>query len=179
MEDKNWLAQQLDLLLTGYGYNLYNDLNRARADDLLVRQRASSLLGEAVTHLTRLATEYTTQVLPPSTRDHPYPSPEEMKPLRQIQGLRDTTSTLAARIRGLSVPTQDRTWAKFRTEATTLHYLLSSDYQLITGAEAVLNAVRDLAIADWSTAQGEAIHAGVQALEQLTRERDQFMKAAL
>ena len=55
MQDRNWLAQQLDLLLTGYGYNLYNDANRARADDLLVRQRAGGLLGEAANQLGRLA----------------------------------------------------------------------------------------------------------------------------
>jgi hypothetical protein len=35
------VIQQLQLLLTGYGYNFYNSVNQARADDLLVRERAA------------------------------------------------------------------------------------------------------------------------------------------
>ena len=42
------VVQQLQLLLTGYGYNFYNSTNQARADDILVRERASYHLAQAV-----------------------------------------------------------------------------------------------------------------------------------
>jgi hypothetical protein len=176
MQDRNWLAQQLDLLLTGYGYNLYNDVNRLRADDLLVRQRASGLLGEAANHLGRLAADYTAHRLPPSTRDHPFPTAEEMAPLKQLQGLRTEVTTLASRIRGLSVPTQDRVWERFRSEQTTLDFLLSSDYQLISSADTLLKSIQPLSAAAWTEETYFALQTRLQELEQLGREREQFLK---
>lgn len=179
MQDRNWLTQQLDLLLSGHGYNLYNHANRARADDLLVRQHASGLLGEAANQLGRLATEYTAQRLPPSTRDHPFPSQAEMAPLKQLQSLRTEVSTLSSRIRGLSAPTQDRVWERFRTESTTLDYLLSSDYQLISAADTVLKVVQSVGAADWTAETQAEVQASLQALEQLAREREQFLKSSI
>lgn len=178
MQDKNWLAQQLDLLLSGHGYNLYNDANRARADDLLVRQHAAGLLGEAANQLGRLATDYTANHLPPSTRDHPFPTAEEMAPLKQLQALRSEVSTFASRIRGLSVPTQDRVWARFRTEATTLEFLLSSDYQLITGADKIQKAAHSASAAAWSEEVAVEIRSGIQELDQVARERERFLKSS-
>ena len=178
MQDKNWLAQQLDLLLTGHGYNLYNDANRARADDLLVRQHACGLLGEAANHLGRLATDYTANRLPPSTRDHPFPTAAEIAPLKQLQALRAEVSTLASRIRGLSVPTQDRVWARFRTETTTLEFLLSSDYHLITAADKALNTVLPASAATWTEEIGFDLQNGLREVEQLTRDREQFLKSS-
>jgi len=178
MQDRNWLAQQLDLLLTGYGYNLYSHANRARADDLLVRQHAGSLLGEAATQLGRLATDYTASRLPPCTREHPFPTAAEMAPLTQLQALRSEVSTFASRIRGLSAPTQDRVWERFRSEATTLDFLLSSDYQLITGADRVAKAAKSATAATWSDEICAEIRAGLQELEQSTREREQFLRSS-
>ena len=178
MQDKNWLAQQLDLLLTGHGYNLYNDANRARADDLLVRQHACGFLGEAANHLGRLATDYTATRLPPSTRDHPFPTAAELAPLKQLQALRSEVSTFASRIRGLSVPTQDRVWERFRAESTTLEFLLSSDYQLITGADKIQKTVQSASAANWSDEVCAEIQAGLQELDQLARERERFLKSS-
>jgi len=178
MQDKNWLTQQLNLMLTGYGYNLYNNANRARADDLLVRQHASGLLGEAADLLGRMASDYTAHRLPPSTRDHPFPTAADMAPLNDLQKLRTEVSTLSSRIRGLSVPTQDRVWERFRNEATTLHYLLSSDYQLISSADSVLAAVRGVTAMTWNEESYGRIRAEMDALEAAAREREQFLKTS-
>jgi hypothetical protein len=178
MQDRNWLAQQLDLLMTGVGYNLYNNANRARADDLLVRQHAGGLLGETATLLSRLATDYTAQRLPPSTRDHPFPTAAEMAPLNELQKLRAEVTTLSSRIRGLSVPTQDRVWERFRNETTTLHFLLSSDYQLIMEADAVLAAVKSLTALTWNEESYGEIRGKLDALEQSARDREQFLKTS-
>jgi len=55
----NPLVQQLQLLLTGYGYNFYNKTNQARADDLLVRERASNFLAQTVDRLAQLRSSIT------------------------------------------------------------------------------------------------------------------------
>ena len=67
------VIQQLQLLLTGYGYNFYNSVNQARADDLLVRERASYHLAQAVDMLARLRGEYMRRFIPPLTRANPDP----------------------------------------------------------------------------------------------------------
>jgi hypothetical protein len=102
--EEDVVAQQLHLLLTAYGDNPYNSVNRARADDLLVRQRASGALGGAATHLGRLATEHTDRRIPPPTREQPFPPAEAMARLRQLESLRDQASALGAKIRVLVRP---------------------------------------------------------------------------
>ena len=64
----NPLVQQLQLLLTGYGYNFYNKVNQARTDDLLVRERASYYLSQAIATLAQLRSDYYTRFIPPLTR---------------------------------------------------------------------------------------------------------------
>src|SRR5207244_4416428 len=99
--------------------------NRARADDLLVRGRAAGALGEAANRLARLAADYHARCVPPSTREQPFPPAENLARLRDLEGLREEASLLGARIRGMSVPASDRTWARFRDERQTLDTLLN------------------------------------------------------
>ena len=177
MDDPDFVTQQLQLLLTAYGYNLYNQANRARADDLLVRQRASGSLGDAANHLSRLATEHAAQHV--STREQPFPTPEAMARLRQLQSLRDQVSVLAAKIRGMSAPTQDRTWARFRDEAETLRQLLYFDYRLLTETDAVYQAVAAQSVATWTDAHAAEIQALLAPVEQTARDRERFLQVAL
>jgi hypothetical protein len=67
------VVQQLQLLLTGYGYNFYSAKNQARADDLLVRERASYHLAQAADMLTNLRGAYQRLYIPPLTRANPDP----------------------------------------------------------------------------------------------------------
>src|SRR5579859_7047256 len=97
------LIQQLQLLLTGYGYNFYNKTNQARADDLLVRERASYNLSQAVALLTQLRNEYYTRFVPPLTRANPDPPQEAMAQLREIESVQQALSALESHIRGMPV----------------------------------------------------------------------------
>src|SRR5579883_2375115 len=63
------VVQQLQLLLTGYGYNFYNSVNKARSDDLLVRERASYYLAQAVNMLANLRGAYQRRFIPQLTPD--------------------------------------------------------------------------------------------------------------
>src|SRR5207248_52959 len=104
----NPIVQQLQLLLTGYGYNFYNRANQARADDLLVRERASYFLAQAVALLTQLRGDYFTRFIPPLTRANPDPPQEAMAQMREIEAVQQALAQIESHIRGMSVPTQDR-----------------------------------------------------------------------
>src|SRR5947209_14046725 len=88
------IVQQLQLLLTGYGYNFYNQANQARADDLLVRERASYYLAQAVATLARLRGDYHTRFIPPLTRANPDPPQEAMAQIREIEASQQALSQL-------------------------------------------------------------------------------------
>ncbi len=179
MEDQKWLSQQLELLLTAYGYNLYNDANRARADDLLVRQRASEALGRAVGHLSRLESEFSARFVPPATREQPFPPADVLARLKRIEGLRAETSLLSSRIRGMSAPTQDRTWARFRQEVPLLQELLHSDYRLITAADALEQHTASLQAESWTYQQAEELRSQLQGVEELARAREELLTRGL
>src|SRR5260370_34750190 len=107
------VIQQLQLLLTGYGYNFYNTTNQARADDLLVRERASYHLGPAIDMLARLQREYQRRFIPPLTRANPDPPAEALSHAREIDAPRHALSTIETHIRRISEPTQNRTSPRF------------------------------------------------------------------
>src|SRR4030088_3402881 len=88
------VVQQLQLLLTGYGYNFYNNSNQARADDLLVRERASYFLSQAVSMLAQLRSDYSMRFIPPLTRANPDPPQKAMARLRGSGRVRQGLSNL-------------------------------------------------------------------------------------
>ncbi len=116
----NALVQQLQLLLTGYSYNFYNKANQARSDDMLVRERASYNLSQAVSSLAQLRSDYSTRFIPPLTRANPDPPAEAMAQVREIETAQQAISRVESHIRGMSVPTQDKIWWRFRQEQALL-----------------------------------------------------------
>ena len=112
----NPVVRGLQVALTGVGYNFYDNRNRARADDLLVRQHASSLLASAGDSLKRLEADFRAQYIPAATRENPYPPADAMAKIRAGTRLRERLSDLETQIRSMAVPTQDRIWWRFRQE---------------------------------------------------------------
>ena len=164
-EITNPVLQQLDLLLTGYGYNFYNVKNQMRADDLLVRQKAAETLGLAANALGALQGDYQRRYVPPGTREQPFPPPERMERLREIGQARERLSTLAAEIRGMPVPTQDRTWWRLRDERSLLESLLQYDRTLIGRIEELALLARGLTANAWQSGE---LYTGLEAqIEQL------------
>ena len=169
------LVQQLQLLLTGYGYNFYNTTNEARSDDILVRERASYFLGQAVTLLSTLRGDYQRRFIPPLTRENPFPSPEKMAQLREIEEVQQEVSRLEAHIRGMSVPTQDRTWWRFRQEQPLLTQLLSFDLQLVRGSEQLYQFATQVTPEGWNVYSAGILRSQVQQLTQVANERERFL----
>lgn len=172
----NPVVQQLQVLLYGTGFNFYNAKNQARADDLLVRQKASALLGEAAQGLTILETEFSRSYVPPSTHEHPFPPAEAMDRLRQIGQLRGKLHGLEAQINGMAVPTQDHVWWRFREETDLLGKLLEHDLSLVQQADTVRQQLGALSASDWNErTDTNDLDALLHALENSLRSRQQLL----
>jgi hypothetical protein len=172
---KNLLVQQLQLLLTGYGYNFYNKTNQARADDLLVRERASNFLSQAVERLARLRSEYATRFIPPLTRANPDPPQEVMAQIREIEATQQNLAQVESHIRSMPVPTQDRIWWRFRQEQALLNKLLEFDLSLVRDSEHIYEYVTRLRLENWHSQSRNELQQMTQRLAQLAQEREHFL----
>jgi hypothetical protein len=171
----NPLVQQLQLLLTGYGYNFYSTTNSARADDLLVRERVSYFLSQAVSALAQLRSDYYTRFVPPLTRANPDPPQEAMAQIREIEAVQQTLSSLEAHVRGMSVPTQDRIWWRFRREQQLLMQLLNFDLTLVRSSEQIYQYVAELTPVYWNSQSSNPLRQMTQQLAHLAQERERFL----
>lgn len=169
------VIQQLQLLLTGYGYNFYSTVNQARADDQLVRERASYHISEAANMLANLQGEYQRRFIPPLTRANPDPPQEVLAQAREIEAVRQALSNLSSQIRGMAVPGQDRIWWRFRQEQPLLMQLLQFDLSLVRNSEQIYQYVSQLNTDNWNTYGSISLHQMLQQLTQLARERERFL----
>ena len=171
----NVLIQQLQLLLTGYGYNFYNKANQARSDDMLVRERASYNLAQAVSLLAQLRSDYSIRFIPPLTRANPDPPAEAMAQVREIEVVQQAVSQVESHIRGMSVPTQDKIWARFRHEQSLLEQLLDFDLRLVRGSEQLYQYVAQLTADNWNAVGAGPLRSMTQQLGRLAQERERFL----
>ena len=169
------VIQQLQLLLTGYGYNFYNTTNQARADDLLVRERASYFLTQATDTLARLRSEYQRRFVPPLTRENPFPPAEALAHLREIEQVQQELSNVETHIRGMSVPSQDRIWWRFRQEHPLLMQLLNFDLALVRSSEQLYDYVSRLTPEAWQEQGSGPLRQLIQQLTQIARDRERFL----
>ena len=169
------VIQQLQLLLTGYGYNFYNATNQARADDLLVRERASYFLTQATDLLVRLRSEYQRRFVPPLTRDNPFPPTEALAQLREIEQAQQELSNVETHIRGMSVPAQDRIWWRFRQEQALLAQLLNFDLALVRNSEQIYDYVSRLTPESWQEQGSGPLRQLIQQLTQTAKDRERFL----
>jgi hypothetical protein len=112
---RNWV-----MLLNGYGFNWYRADNQARADDLLIRSRASEHLAEAAASLRAAEATYRRRFIPPPSREHPSPDPACLAEARRLRDITDRIAALDTRLRGAAVPGDDKIWARFRTRQEDL-----------------------------------------------------------
>lgn len=170
------IRHQLTLLLTAYGYNLYENKNRLRADDLLVREKAAEALTEAANAFRSLRTDYRRRFLPPATRENPNPPPERLEQLRSMDALQTRLGDLATRIRSMPVPTQDRVWEHFRREKTLLSDLVRHDYNLIAPSCELRDEVQTFTADGWDEATATTVQRACDGIERSVRARDEFLR---
>lgn len=132
------------MLLNAYGYNWYRLDNQMRADDLIVRSRASDNLGGAAARLRDLQSRYRRRFIPPPTREHPDPDPAHLTAVRQFRDVEERINQVDTRVRGAAVPTNDRIWQRHRNELDTLARLGNCDVLLIGASKELADVVGGL-----------------------------------
>ena len=132
------------MLLNGYGYNWYRLDNQMRADDLLVRSRASEHLASAAARLHDLGGRYRRKYLPPPTRAHPDPDPQHLATAQQFRAVADRILEIDTRLRGAAVPPDDKIWLRQRGELETLQRLGRCDVALVGDAKGLVGVVANL-----------------------------------
>ncbi len=132
------LRQAGELLLNGWGYNWYSRENLVRADDLLVRNRAEALLGDAASALRRVEATFRRQHLPAPSRQNPLPDQGNLAQVQQLQPLLQTLERFRTELRGAAIPPDDKITRRLRREGDLLPRLVACDEQL-AGAADMLN----------------------------------------
>lgn len=132
------------MLLNGYGYNWYRLDNQMRADDLLVRSRASEHLESAAARLRDLEGRYRRKYLPPPTREHPDSDPQHLAAARQFRAVAERILEIDTRLRGAAVPPDDKIWVRQRGELETLQQLGKCDVVLVAAAKELTGLVAEL-----------------------------------
>jgi len=173
------VVQALQVALSGFGYNFYNTQNQARSDDLLVRGKASGYLSDAISCLITLAGDYQMRHIPPLTRENPDPPREALAAVQDIRSLQQEIADLEGRVRGMSVPTADRIWGRFRQELMTLRQLLQFDLDLVRGSEGIFQQVSGTNADNWSSGYAQEVRGQVRRLNQIAQAREQFLRVPL
>jgi len=173
----NPIFQQLQLLMTGYAYNFYGRREIARADDLLIRERAAETLGQAVNALTQQEAEFGRLYIPPMTRENPVPPADAMLAFKELTRHKEKVKDLGVRIRSMSVPSQDKTWLRFRDEVPLLSMLVQFDYNLIRGAMDLRDLVLGMSASSWrDPSAGSALDQHMTLLDQTVRQRTELLQ---
>jgi hypothetical protein len=144
------------MLLNGYGYNWYKLDNQLRADDLLIRARASEHLGVAVSRLRRMEAAYRRKYLPPPSRAHPDPDAERLAAARRMRATTDRILDIDTRLRGAAVPPDDKIWQRHRDELDSLWRLSECDVVLVGAAKELAGIIGELPLDATVDAEAEA-----------------------
>jgi hypothetical protein len=158
-------------LFYGWGYNFYRVENQLRADDQLVRSKATWLLGMAMSSVCAAEIEFRREFLPPPSRAKPFPDAEAVKSAQRLERLAKDIGALEALIQQQPVPENDRMTQRYREEAPTLKTLIGYDEQLVGQCELLRSML--------SSQNGSAIlkslpdlESGLEAIRETLRKRE-------
>lgn len=129
-------------LFYGWGYNFYRLENQLRADDQLIRAKASSLLGLAMSCVEKAESDYRREFLPPPSRQHPFPDANAVAAAQKLERLSKSIGSLELALHQQPVPENDRMTQRFRKEAPTLQQLIAQD-ELLVGRCEMLRSMLD------------------------------------
>ncbi len=138
------VKQVLSNLFYGWGYNFYRRENQLRADDLLIRDKLSALLGECRAHARDLQAAFRREHLPAPTREHPYPDAAAVSAAQALQRAEQQIEALETAIRNAAVPEMDRIHQRHRDERGTLDALVAVDGELVLAVVGLRDAVTAL-----------------------------------
>ena len=116
-----------------------------------------------------VAVQYQREVVPPASRERPFPDPAIVAPMRRADQARTAVTACHDALRGLSAPGSDHVWNRHRQPTPLLALLVATDRQLVYQSDQVAASLQGLtagtlSVYDW--APFEAALAGLrQAIE--------------
>lgn len=128
-------------LFHGWGYNFYKVENQLRADDQMVRSKASWLLGEAAGAVCAAESDYRRVFLPAPTRAKPFPDATAVESAQKLERLHGEICGIEQLIHQLPAPANDRMTQRYRLEAPTLASLIRFDSLLVGQCELMRKSV--------------------------------------
>lgn len=141
--DVGALRQVATNLFNGWGYNFYKVENMLRADDQMVRAKAASLLGNAMSSVCEAENAYRRAFLPPPTRARPFPDAAAVADAQSLERLGQAIGALEAALHHQPVPANDRMTQRYRDEAPTLATLIGHDERLVGQCELLRRLVNE------------------------------------
>lgn len=131
-------------LFYGWGYNFYKVENQLRADDQMVRSKASWLLGGAATAVSAAESDYRREFLPAPSRAKPFPDAAAVASAQKLERLHSALTGLEQFLHQLPAPENDRMTQRYRLEAPTLMNLVHYDSLLVGQCELMRKTVTGL-----------------------------------
>ncbi len=157
-------------LFYGWGYNFYRVENQLRADDQLIRAKASSLLGLATSYVETAQSDFRRQFLPPPSRQHPFPDANAVASAQNLERLARSIASLELAIQQQPVPENDRMTQRFRKEAPTLQQLIAQD-ELLVGRSEILRSMLENQTPAAILDNLSSIESGVEAIRANLQQR--------
>lgn len=137
-----------ELLLNGWGYNWYRAENLMRADDLLLRNQADQMLGDALAAFRRAEAVFRQKYMGPPSRQRPLPDPERVAELHEFQAMLERLEDLRTALRGAALPPDDRIARRHNEEANLLGKLGRCDALLAARVQALRTEAMAITPAD-------------------------------
>ena len=151
------------------GVDRYTEAGRLREDDLAVRTYAAELLARAAQRISQAAVDYQRTILPPSTREQPFPPAELQAPMDVAKRCQQRYTALADRLRNAPFPPDPKkAWKQLKGPGAAR--LLDFDRMLHQQAEFAANVVDGVSAQVLSELP---VREAEQALGELTRTLDQ------
>lgn len=172
--DAGLVRQTATNLFHGWGYNFYKRENQLRADDQLVRAKATWLLGLSAKSVETAESEYRREMLPVPTRMKPFPDSTAVGNAQRLERLHRSFLSLEARLQSLPVPENDRMTQRFREEAATLQVLVATD-ELLIGQCDILRSMITGQPGSWLLENMSSIDLGLEAVNATLAQREEAL----
>lgn len=168
------LSQIAVNLFYGWGYNFYKVENQMRADDQMVRSKASWLLGAAATAVSTAESDYRREFLPAPTRAKPFPDAEAVASAQKLERLHLEIIAIEQFIHQLPTPENDRMTERYRLEAPTLANLIRFDSMLVGQCELMRTSVTGADAKEILESMSD-LEAGIAAIRETLHDRQAIL----